>query len=171
MKLRTIFLLLILGTIAAFSLLNWNAFITPTTLSLGLTEIQAPLGVIMLGVVAFLTAFFLVFVVYMQASAIFDSRRHAQELQVNRELADKAEASRFTELHNFLETELQKLGSNRDARWSSATDHQAVLDRLDRLEKDLFLAVEQSGNSLAASIGELEDRLERSALLSRQPGK
>ncbi len=63
MKLRTIFLLLILGTIAAFSLLNWNAFITPTTLSLGLTEIQAPLGVIMLGVVAFLTAFFLVFVV------------------------------------------------------------------------------------------------------------
>ena len=170
MKLRTIFLLLILGTIAAFSLLNWNAFITPTTLSLGLTEIQAPLGVIMLGVVAFLTAFFLVFVVYMQASAIFDSRRHAQELQVNRELADKAEASRFTELHNFLETELQKLGSNRDARWSSATDHQAVLDRLDRLEKDLFLAVEQSGNSLAASIGELEDRLERSALLPRQPG-
>ncbi|MBO3713257.1 MAG: LapA family protein [Candidatus Accumulibacter sp.] len=170
MKLRTIILLLTLGTIAAFSLLNWNAFITPTTLSLGLTEVQAPLGVIMLGVVAFLTAFFLVFVVYMQASAIFDSRRHAQELQVNRELADKAEASRFTELHNFLETELQKLGANRDARSSLATDHQVILDRLDRLEKELFLAVEQSGKSLAASIGELEDRLERSALLPRQPG-
>ena len=170
MKLRTIFLLLILGTIAAFSLLNWNVFITPTTLSLGITEVQAPLGVVMLGVVGFLTVFFLVFVVYMQASAIFDSRRHAQELQVNRELADKAEASRFTELHNFLETELQKLGANRDARSSLATDHQVILDRLDRLEKELFLAVEQSGNSLAASIGELEDRLERSALLPRQPG-
>ncbi|KFB67933.1 signal transduction histidine kinase [Candidatus Accumulibacter vicinus] len=170
MKLRTIFLLLILGTIAAFSLLNWNVFITPTTLSLGITEVQAPLGVVMLGVVGFLTVFFLVFVVYMQASAIFDSRRHAQELQVNRELADKAEASRFTELHNFLEAELQKLGGNRDARSSSATDHQAVLDRLDRLEKELFLAVEQSGNSLAASIGELEDRLERSALLPRKLG-
>jgi ATP-dependent exoDNAse (exonuclease V) beta subunit (contains helicase and exonuclease domains) len=80
MKLRTVFLLLILGAIAAFSALNWNHFIAPTTLSLGLTEIQAPLGVIMLGVVAFLTAFFLVFVVYVQASALFDSRRHAQEL-------------------------------------------------------------------------------------------
>ena len=81
MKLRTIFLLLILGAIGAFSLLNWNAFITPTTVSLGLAEVQAPLGAIMLGMVVFLTAFFLVFVVYMQASAIFDSRRHAQELQ------------------------------------------------------------------------------------------
>jgi hypothetical protein len=74
--------------------------------------VQAPLGVIMLGVVGFLTAFFLVFVVYVQASALFDSRRHAQELQVNRELADKAEASRFTELRSFLEVELQKLAGH-----------------------------------------------------------
>jgi hypothetical protein len=35
MKLRTVFLLLILGVIAGFSALNWSAFITPTTLSLG----------------------------------------------------------------------------------------------------------------------------------------
>ena len=109
MKLRTIFLLLILGAIAAFSALNWSAFLAPTTLSLGLADVQAPLGVVMLGVVAFITAFFLIFVVYMQASALFDSRRNAQELQLNRELADKAEASRFTELRSFLEVELQKL--------------------------------------------------------------
>ena len=168
MKLRTIFLLLILGAIGAFSLLNWNAFITPTTVSLGLAEVQAPLGAIMLGMVVFLTAFFLVFVVYMQASAIFDSRRHAQELQVNRELADKAEASRFTELRSFLEVELQKLGSHSSP--GTSTSDQAVLARLDRLEKELLIAVEQSGNSLAACIGELEDRLERSALPSRQQG-
>lgn len=92
MKLRTLFLLLILGAIAAFSALNWGAFSTPTTLSLSMADVQAPLGVIMLGVIAFLTAFFLIFVVYVQAWALLESRRHAQELQVNRELADRAEA-------------------------------------------------------------------------------
>ncbi|MEF8750628.1 MAG: LapA family protein [Candidatus Accumulibacter necessarius] len=159
MKLRTVFLLLVLGVIAAFSALNWSAFITPTTLSLGLAEVQAPLGVIMLGVVGFLTAFFLVFVVYVQASALFDSRRHAQELQVNRELADKAEASRFTELRSFLEAELQKLAGR--GTGSTVASNPAILARLDQLEEKLLTAVEQSGNSLAAYIGELEDRLER----------
>ncbi len=170
MKLRTVFLLLILGAIAAFSALNWNAFIAPTTLSLGLAEVEAPLGVIMLGVVGFLGTFFLVFIVYVQASALFDSRRHAQELQLNRELADKAEASRFTELRGFLERELQKL-AGRGAAGSAATDA-ALLDRLERLERALLQAVEQSGNGLAACIGELEDRLERKDELAarRQPG-
>ncbi len=158
MKLRTMFLLLILGAIAVFSMLNWSHFVAPTTLSLGLAEVQAPLGVIMLGVVAFLTAFFLVFVVYVQASALFDSRRHAQELQVNRELADKAEASRFTELRGFLESELQKLAGR---GVSPASADPAMLARIDRLENALLTSVEQSGNSLAACIGELEDRLER----------
>jgi uncharacterized integral membrane protein len=165
MKLRTVFLLLILGAIAAFSALNWTTFTTPTALSLGLSEIQAPLGVVMLGVVAFLTAFFLVFVVYVQASALFDSRRHAQELQLNRELADKAEASRFTELRSFLEVELQKLGS-RGASPVTAADPAIVLARLDRLEKELLTALEHSENSVAAYVGELEDRLERSNALS-----
>ncbi|MCM8594616.1 LapA family protein [Accumulibacter sp.] len=159
MKLRTLSLLLVLGALAAFAALNWSSFVSPTTLSLGLAEVQAPLGLIMLGMVAVLTAIFLVFVVYVQASALFDSRRHAQELQANRELADKAEASRFTELRGFLESELAKI-AERCGTASPAVDP-ALLARLDRLEAALLTAVEQSGNGLAASIGELEDRLER----------
>lgn len=159
MKLRTLSLLLVLGALAAFAALNWSSFVSPTTLSLGLAEVQAPLGLIMLGMVAVLTAIFLVFVVYVQASALFDSRRHAQELQANRELADKAEASRFTELRGFLESELAKIAERSGA--GSPTVDPALLARLDRLEAALLTAVEQSGNGLAASIGELEDRLER----------
>jgi len=166
MKLRTVLLLLVLGAIAAFSALNWNTFTAPTPLSLGLAEVQAPLGVIMLGVVVFLTAFFLVFVVYVQASALFDSRRHAQELQLNRELADKAEASRFTELRKFLEGELEKLG-NRDVRAPASSDA-AILARLDRLEQALLTAFEHSENSVAAYVGELEDRIERGEASPRQ---
>ncbi|HNC50672.1 MAG TPA: LapA family protein [Accumulibacter sp.] len=166
MKFRTVLLLLVLGTLAAFSALNWSTFTTPTPLSLGLTEVQAPLGVILLGVVVFLTAFFLVFVVYVQASALFDSRRHAQELQLNRELADKAEASRFTELRNFLESELEKL-AKRDAGAPASVDG-TILARLDRLEQALLTALEHSENSVAAYVGELEDRIERGGALPRQ---
>ncbi|WP_291993695.1 LapA family protein [Candidatus Accumulibacter sp. ACC003] len=161
MKFRTLFLLFILGATAGFSALNWDAFVTPTTLSVGVTDVQAPIGVIMLGVVSFLTAYFLVFVIYVQASALFDSRRHAQELQANRELADKAEASRFTELRSFITTELQQLARQRENAGSSATDNSATLARLDRVEKELLGAVEQSASNLAATLGTIEDRLER----------
>jgi hypothetical protein len=75
------------------------------------------------------------------------------------ELADKAEASRFTELRSFLEAELQKLAGR--GTGSTVASNPAILARLDQLEEKLLTAVEQSGNSLAACIGELEDRLER----------
>ena len=111
MKFRTLLLLLILGLIVAFSALNWAAFNVPTRLYLGLTEIDAPLGLVMLGIIAGLTMFFLGFVVFVQASALFESRRQAQELTANRELADKAEASRFTELRQYVTEEFRKLGT------------------------------------------------------------
>ena len=109
MKLSTLLLLLILTAIAAFTALNWHVFITPTELSLGFTTAQIPLGLVMLGLLAFLTSLFLGFVVYLQTSALLETRRHSRELQASRELADQAEASRFNELRNFLEVEVLKL--------------------------------------------------------------
>ena len=162
MKFRTAFLLLVLCLTAGFSALNWDTFNNPTALSLGLVDVQAPLGLIMLGLVTFLTAYFLVFVIYLQGSALLDSRRNAQQLQANRELADKAEASRFTELRSFLSVELKKLADNKAGVGSSTQADSAILARLDRVEKELLAAVEQSGSSVTSSLGELEDRLARS---------
>lgn len=155
MKVRTLVLLLTLVAIAAFTALNWSAFMTPTTLSLGVANVQAPLGLVMLGLVAFLAALFLVFVVYLQTSVLLEARRHARELQANRELAGQAEASRFTEMRGFLEAELKRQAG------LDAESRAVVLARLDQLDRDLRSAVEQSGNTLAAYIGELEDRLEK----------
>lgn len=157
MPVRTILLLVIVGAIAIFAALNWSAFMAPTTLSLGFTEVQAPLGLVLLGMIAFLTTLFLVFIVYLQTSVLLEARRHAKELNANRELADQAEASRFTDLRGYLEAEMQRV-SDRDAQ-AMAT----VLARLDDVERDLRSTVEQSGNTLAAYIGELEDRLDRTA--------
>lgn len=154
MKIRSLLLLLILVAIAAFAMLNWGAFIASTTLSLGVTDVQAPLGLVMLGVLVFLCAVFLVFLVYLQASVLLEARRHARELQANRGLADQAEASRFTELRGFLVTELTRLAS------LDAESRAAVLTRLDGLDQGLRLAMQQSENTLSAYMGELEDRLE-----------
>ncbi|EXI79023.1 MAG: hypothetical protein AW10_02665 [Candidatus Accumulibacter appositus] len=163
MKFRTLFLLLILGATAGFSALNWEAFTAPTALSLGVTEVQAPIGVIMLGVVSLLTAYFLLFVIYVQASALFDSRRHAQELKANQELADRAEASRFTDLRGFITTELQAMARQSAGNAGPAGADPVLLARLDRIETELLTAIEQSGNNVVTSLGGIEDRLSRSA--------
>ncbi|HPT49390.1 MAG TPA: LapA family protein [Accumulibacter sp.] len=165
MRFRTLLLLLILGAVTAFSILNWGALNAPTTLSLGLAEVQAPLGMVMLGIVVVLTAFFLAFLVYVQASALFESRRHAQESAANRDLADKAEASRFTELRAFIDAELRKIGE-RDI--GSPASDAALLARLDRLEQTLLTATEQSANGVAACIAELDDRLAGHSVLPRE---
>lgn len=155
MKTRTLFLILVLVAIGGFSALNWNAFLTPTSLNLGLAEVQAPLGLIMLGALVMVAAVFMVYILYLQTTVLLDTRQHTKELQSNRKLADQAEASRFTELRGFLEAELKRqLAQDAESRAE-------VVARIDQLERDLRTAVEQSGNSLAASLGELEDRLDR----------
>ena len=155
MKARTLLLMIVLIAIGTFAVLNWSAFMAPTSLSVGFAVVQAPLGLVMLGLLAFLTLLFLVFVVYVQTSVLLDARRHARELKANRELADQAEASRFTELRGFLEGEMKTLSNlNSESR-------DAVQARLDQLDRDLRSAVEESGNTLVAYFSELEDRLER----------
>jgi uncharacterized integral membrane protein len=152
MKTRTLFLLAVLTSIAAFAAVNWNAFTTQATLSLGVASIQAPLGLVMLGVIAFLTALFLVFVLYLQANLLLDARRHAKDLRANRELADKAEASRFTELHAFLEAELRKLSLRDEASQA------AMLNRIDQLQRDLQATLKQSENTLSAPMTQQTQR-------------
>jgi uncharacterized integral membrane protein len=162
MNLRTLALLLVLAAIAVFAALNWSAFMAPTTLSLGFGAVQAPLGLIMLGMTALLALAFLVYVLYLQTSVLLEARRHARELQASRGLADQAEASRFTELRAFLEAELAKLASQGEASRTS------VVERVDQLERSLRAAVDQTGNTLAAYVGELDDRIKRGA--SNGPG-
>lgn len=139
---RALVFFLVLVLVGLFALINWPAFSALTPLSLGFTTVQAPLGLIMLGFIAFLCVLFTVWVISLQAGSLMEARRQTKELQAQRDLADKAEASRFTELR----TEL--------------------MARLDRLQADSRTAIEQNANSVAAQIGELEDRLERERLLS-----
>lgn len=155
MKFLNFILLTVLAALAVFAALNWSAIVTPIPLSLLFMDANAPLGLILLTVTGLLTLFFLGFVVYMQSSTLILRKRLNRELEEQRKLADHAEASRFTELRIFLASELQKLNSHNDEIV------QKIETRIADLETTLKWTVEESGTSLSAYIGELEDRLEK----------
>ena len=144
MKAPTVLLLVVLAGIVLFAAVNWGVITAPTTVSLFVTDVQAPLGLIMLGLTVLVTVLFLIFLAYLQTSVLLEARRHSRELRAQRELADQAEASRFTDLRGFLETELRKLGGQ-------VTESKAgVTGRLDQAEQNLRSIIEHSGNSRAA---------------------
>lgn len=155
MGLRTAVLLVVVLLIAALAALNWSLLASPTLMSVGFMQVTAPFGLIMLGLTALLGIFFVAYVVYLQSSILLETRRHTKEMQAQRDLADKAEASRFTELRNFLETqENAHMARN-------AERHAALLARLEQFETSARSRAEQTENSIAAHIGQLEDRFER----------
>ncbi|SBO43784.1 hypothetical protein [Cyanobium sp. NIES-981] len=111
MKLQALLSFLILAVTAIFAALNWKAFTTPSDLSLGVTSMNLPLGVVMLVLLVVVTGLFLLFVVVLQTSALLETRRHLAELRDYRDLADQAEASRFTALQTVMLEELSKQAS------------------------------------------------------------
>jgi len=142
MRMRILFLLLLGSLIAAFAALNWAAFTAPSPLSVGVTTVEAPLGLTMLGLLALMALVFAIYAAFWQGAVLLEARRHAKEMQSQRQLADQAETSRFTELSSALHSELAQLS-----------------ERLSASQDALRLEMRENTNSLAAMLGEMDDRL------------
>jgi len=127
---RALIFFLVLVAVGLFAAINWSVFTALTTISLGFTTVQAPLGLIMLGLIVFLCVLFTVWVIVLQANSLRDARRQTKELQAQRDLADRAEASRFTELRADV---LKRIDESANA----TAAHIAQLE--DRLERDRLL--------------------------------
>jgi uncharacterized integral membrane protein len=155
MNFRALAIAVVVAALGLFALLNWPAFTAPTALNLGFAEVNAPLGLIMLVASGVLVGLFLVYIVFQQAGVIMEARRYAKELKSHRELADTAEASRFTELRAFLDGELRKM----EAQGAAATRELGA--RLERLELQLHEKLAESTRTLSAYVGEVDDKLDR----------
>lgn len=126
-----IIVLLLLGGLAA---MNWPVFVTPTAMWLGFAEFQVPLGLLLLAVIGLVCGLFLVIILLQQAGVILETRRTSKELKAQRELADKAEVSRFTELRAFIEAEMKRLAQHGEEQTRSLTAYVGeVEDKLDRM--------------------------------------
>ncbi len=157
---RTKILLLVIGIvlIAAFGILNVDEFTRVSTLNLGFTTMQLPLGMVMTVLVIAILLIFLVTTLYMHSTNLIETRKYAKELTVQRELADKAEASRFTELRRYME-------SQADLALNQANGTVAAMDRrIMQTEQLLLQRLDQSDNSNAAYWGQHDDALARNQL-------
>ena len=159
MRFRTLLLIALILLIAGFVGLNFDAVMQNTNLNLGVAEIQAPLGLVMLGMVVAVTGVFLVALLFFQAGHAMEIRRLTKEMAEQRHLADKAEASRFTELREFLKAEMEKTAVRDEAL------NDKLAQKMDLVRNSLTETIEHTGNGLSANVGEIEDRLERQAQL------
>jgi uncharacterized integral membrane protein len=134
MKLLGSIILIALALLAIFAAVNWTALTAPTGLSFVAFTLEAPLGLILIGFALGFALLLLGYVAVQRTAMFVEMRRHTQELKAQREIAERAEASRIHELQLQLEREAAALRTS----------------------------IEQAANGLAASIGELDDKLERS---------
>lgn len=155
MKVKTVLLLVFILLVAGLVALNLEEVLRPTTLNLGLASVEAPLGLVMLGLTGLVLLVAMTVMVLNQTTHLMEVRKISKEATEQRHLADKAEASRFVELREFLQQELQVLATREQEA------EVRLNQRLDQMQKQLSDVIEQTGNGLNAGLGELEDRLER----------
>lgn len=155
MRARTLILIFGIMLVAGFAALNVDEFTRPSLLSLGFTTITVPLGLVMLLLLVAVMLVFLATTLYIQSANLLETRQYARDLNVQRELADKAEASRFTELRRYLEAQTHAALQRETAHVSDMNE------RMAQLQAALMRRMEVSDNTTAAYMGQLEDRLER----------
>lgn len=154
MRSRFVLLVVAILLIAGFAALNWTEIIRPTPVLFGPIVADAPLGAILLGLLALAVVVFALSAASMRTSTLLESRHHFKELEAQRALADKAEASRFTELRTHLDTHMREL---RERDTIAVTEMEKA--RLEN-QREIRTQLEQINRTLAARMTELEHRLE-----------
>jgi uncharacterized integral membrane protein len=147
MRSRSVLLVIAILLIAAFAALNWAEVMRPSPLLFGPVVAEAPLGAILLGLLALAVVAFALSAGAIRTSALLESRHHYKELEAQRTLADKAEASRFTELRAWLEENLRDLRERENLRNTE-------------LQRELRTQMEGTNRMWAARLSELEQRMD-----------
>jgi hypothetical protein len=105
MRTRLTLLSVGIALVAVFAALNWSEFARPAQLSWGWRIGEAPLGLVMLALLVVSWVGFLIGSTYLETRYQLAAHRSSKILDAQRVLADKAEASRFTELRTYLESQ------------------------------------------------------------------
>jgi uncharacterized integral membrane protein len=155
MKALVWIILAALVLLAFFAVANWALITAPATLDFLAFTVQGPLGLILLGVTIGLAALFAIYALSLRTSALVETRRHMRELQVQRDLADRAEASRFTTLGGTVEQEFARVRALIEESRADARQHARAV------EESLKGALNETANELFAHIGEIDDKLDR----------
>jgi uncharacterized integral membrane protein len=154
MRARTILMVVVILLVAGFVALNWTEFVRPTQLSFGGPIVDAPLGLVMLGVLVVTVLLFLLLGAVARTHSLVESRQHHRTLEQQRELADKAEASRFTELRTYMDQQLRDI-RDRDGLLRTEYEKSALAS-----QRELRSGLDQMMRTVMARLDGIEDRLE-----------
>lgn len=144
MRTRTLLVVLVLLLIVAFLAINWSVFAASAKVSFVFTSIEVPIGLVMLAILTLIALTFGIYSAVSWSAILLEFRRQAKELTAQRTLADQAEASRFTELRAVMHDEIERLA-----------------DRMVQMHDTFRVEIRDNTNSLAATIGELDDRIQK----------
>lgn len=154
MRARMLLLVLAILAVAGFAAQNWPEFTRTSTLNFGVMQAEAPLGLILLTLLGIALLVFLAGAGAIRTQSLMESRQHAKALHAQRELADKAEASRFTDLRQMLDSHL------RDSRQREAVVQTEQDKTMAQHQRELRNQLEQMYHLLTSRLSELERRLD-----------
>jgi len=148
---RTRLTLLFVGivVIAFFAALNWSEFVRPAQLSWGWRIGEAPLGLVMLALLVLSWVGFLIGSAYLETRYQLAAHRNSKILDAQRVLADRAEASRFTELRTYLESQTA-LAVQREIATTTRLEQAVHQER-----NEMMGAMDRLSRMLAANSGEI----------------
>ena len=110
MKLHTVILVLVLFVVLLFAGINWSLFARQDSINFIFFNVEAPLGIIMLGAIGVLGIIYLLFIGRLEVSSMMEARKSNKALEEARELALSKEKSRITELQNAISRQIEAFG-------------------------------------------------------------
>ena len=154
MRARMIILVLAILAVAGFAAQNWAEISRPSTLNFGVVQAEAPMGLILLTLLGLTLLVFLASAASMRTHNLMESRQHAKALQAQRDLAERAEASRFTDLRQMLDSHLR---AEQQREQVVSTEMEKTMAQHQR---ELRNQLEQMYHLLTSRLSDLERRLD-----------
>lgn len=147
MRVRRVVLVLAILAVAGVAALNWPLFMRTDDMNFGVLTLQASLPLILLTILGITLLAFLVSSASSERRHLVEYREHGKALQAQRDLADKAEASRFTDLRQHIDTQLRE---NRQREGLAVTE---LEKNVTAQQRELRAQLEQINRTLAARLG------------------
>ncbi|GGJ58879.1 LapA family protein [Deinococcus roseus] len=132
--------LMVIGLVllAIFTVANFDALMAPHTLNLfWISSYMVPMGILLVILIALITIGYALAVTFIDLRSKAEINRYLKQMEQMRTAIDQAEASRFTQLREYIDQQMAGLASR-------------VESRVDRVRDEL-----------AADIGQLEDAVFR----------
>lgn len=157
MRARVVFIVLALLVVGGVAALNWPEFTRTEPMNFGLFTSEGSVGLFMLAAFGVTILVMLLGSAMQESRFMLESNRQAKALQAQRDLADKAEASRFTDLRQHIDMHLRE---NRQREAIAATEFEKAMVQSQR---ELRTQLEQMSRSIDSRLADLQGRFDSRA--------